>query len=506
MFRRTCRVFILVFGLLALGAGSLARAAERPNVVIILADDMGWGDPQCYWPKSKIPTPNVDRLAGEGMRFTDAHSPTAVCTPTRYALLTGRYCWRTRQKKCVLTPYAMPLIDRKRTTLAEMFQRHGYATAAFGKWHLGFEWRRNDGKKTPPAEKNIPDKVIDLSKPYLDGPCDHGFDTYFGVDVPNYPPYCFLEDDHVVSPLPNQFRPATNVSTPGRGQPDWQFDRILPTIKEKAVAWLRRHAAEKKDAPFFLYLPLTAPHIPIVPNEPFRGSTEATLYGDFVAEVDSLTGDVLNALEETGLAKNTIVVFTSDNGSPERNGKDGAGPFNSCITDSGHDPNGPWRGRKGDIHEAGHRVPLVVRWPGRVRPGSFSDELVCLVDWYATLAAVLGQPLADDVAEDSFNVLPVLLEKDRPGPMRKSLILHSDQGMFAIRVGPWKLIRGQGTGSFFTKDVIAPDAPSGQLYNLTDDPTEQKNLYRERHDVVERLSKMLDEQIQAGRTRPKQHP
>ncbi len=502
MFRQTRRLFLIIPGLLVLGAVSFARAAERPNVLVILADDMGYGDPKCYCPESKIPTPSIDRLASEGMRFTDAHSPTAVCTPTRYSLLTGRYCWRTRQKKNVLTPYAMPLLDRDRTTLAEMFKEHGYATAAFGKWHLGLKWQRNDGKETPLDDKHVPDRVIDLGKPFLDGPCDHGFDTYFGVDVPNYPPYCFLENDRVYGPVPDQFKPETNVSTPGRGQQDWRFDRILPTLGKKATDYIRRHAAEKKDTPFFLYLPLTAPHIPIVPNRPFRGKTEATLYGDFVAEVDSLVGDVLTALDETDSAEKTIVIFTSDNGSPERNGHEGAGPLGSCISDSGHHPNGPWRGRKGDIHEGGHRVPLVVRWPGNVRAASVSEELICLVDVYATLAAVLDHPLPRDAAEDSFNMLPVLLEKERPGPVRQSLILHSDQGMFAIRVGPWKLIRGQGTGSFFTKDQIPPDAPQGQLYHLANDPAEQKNLYRQRPDVVERLSKTLDEQIRAERTRP----
>ncbi|HBO46160.1 MAG TPA: hypothetical protein DD670_19995 [Planctomycetaceae bacterium] len=497
--RQACFGFL---GFLALIAGSSAWAAERPNVIIILADDMGWGDPGCYNSESKIPTPNVDRLAAQGMRFTDAHAPTAVCTPTRYSLLTGRYCWRTRQKKIVLTPYAMPLIDRDRTTLPELFKQHGYATAAFGKWHLGIEWQRNDGTHTAPDDQRVPDRVINLAEPFLDGPCDHGFDVYFGVDVPNYPPYCFLENDRVVGPVPDQFKPATNVSTPGRGQEDWRFDRILPAVRERGLGYIRNHAAKNKETPFFLYLSLTAPHIPIVPNRPFRGMTKATLYGDFVAQIDSLVGDVLTALDETGLAENTIVVFASDNGSPERNGQDGAGPFGSCISDSGHRPNGPWRGRKADIHEGGHRVPLIVRWPDNVRPASVSQELICLIDVYATLAAVLRHPLAHDMAEDSFNMLPVLLEKEMPGPVRQSLVLHSDQGMFAIRVGPWKLIRGQGTGSFFTNDVIEPDAPEGQLYHLADDPAEQKNLYRDRPDLVEGLSKMLDEQIRVGRTRP----
>jgi arylsulfatase A len=477
-----------------------AHAAQRPNVVFILADDLGWGDPKCYWAASKIPTVHIDRLAGQGMKFTDAHSPTAVCTPTRYAFLTGRYAWRSWLKRGVLSAYAMPLLEPERVTLPEMLKQHGYATAAIGKWHLGMKWQRNDGRETPPHTGRLPDEVIDLAKPVLDGPCNHGFDSYFGTDVPNYPPFCFIENDRVFGPMPDRPKPKTMHGSPGRMQQGWRLERILPTLGQRAVAYIHQRAA-KRDEPFFLYLPLTAPHTPIVPNPPFRGSTQATLCGDFVAEVDALVGDVLAALDETGLAENTIVVFTSDNGSPDLDGTNCGGQFYSCSRRSGHNPSGPWRGIKADIHEGGHRVPLIVRWPGNVRAGSVSEELICLVDFYATLAGIIGHELPDDAAEDSFNMLPALLEKKLLGPIRSSLIHHSWRGMFAIRSGPWKLIRGQGSGGF-TKVVVPPDAPKGQLYHLGDDPKEQRNLYNDRPDVVERLSRLLDEQSAAGRTRP----
>ncbi|MBN1909834.1 MAG: arylsulfatase [Pirellulales bacterium] len=496
--------FLLLLCLYLFGTSALAQAAQRPNVIFILADDLGYGDPGCYNPESKIPTPNIDRLAEQGMRLTDAHSASAVCTPTRYGILTGRYCWRTRLKKAVLWPYAMPLIERDRLTLPEIFKEHGYATICLGKWHLGMKWPRNDGRQTPADTDRLDDKVIDLGKPVLDGPCDHGFDRYFGVDLPCFPPYCFLENNHVVGPVPDRPKPRNMIGEPGRMQKGWTFERVLPMLGEKADEYIWRHATQHPDQPFFMYLPLTAPHTPITPNKPFQGKSQATLYGDFVVETDAVVGRVLGALDETGLTKNTIAVFTSDNGSPGRNGHNMAGPYGSCTRDSGHRPNAPWRGRKGDIHEGGHRVPLIVRWPGHVRPHSTNDALICLNDFYATLAALLGHDLPDDAGEDSFNMLPELLGKNLPGPIRTSLIHHSHLGKFAIRQGDWKLIRCQGSGSTFTEVPILPDAPAGQLYNLKDDPQEKKNLYRERPDIVQRLSKMLDEQIKSGRTRPVQ--
>jgi arylsulfatase A-like enzyme len=399
----------------------------------------------------------------------------------------------------------MPLIERDRLTMPEMFKKHAYSTAIIGKWHLGLKWQRKDGKATPAETQSRSDKRIDLTKPFLDGPCDHGFDSYFGVDLPNFPPYCFLEGNHIVGPTPDRPKPKSMFGRPGRMQKDWKLERILPALGEKAANYITQQAKDK-DKPFFLYLALTAPHTPIVPNKEFQGATEATLYGDFVAEVDSVVSKVLKAVDESGQADNTIVVFTSDNGSPGRNGKNACGPAGSCFRDSGHRPSGPWRGRKGDIHEGGHRVPLLVRWPGAVRPGSVSSELICLTDFYATLAAMLGHGLPENAGEDSLDMLPVLLEKELPGPIRTSIVHHSHHGMFAVRVGPWKLILGKGTGSNFTKDRIAPNAPKGQLYNLKDDPKEQHNLYEERPDVVERLTKLLNKQIKSGRSRPQTEP
>ncbi len=499
MLRWTFRV--LAAAAMVLGMGSALTAAGRPNIVFILADDLGYGDPGCYNPASKIPTPNIDRLAAEGMRFTDSHSPTAVCTPTRYALLTGRFCWRTRLKRGVLWTYAMPLIEPGRLTLAQMLKQQGYATACLGKWHLGMKWARRDGKTSPPDAVVIDDAAIDLAGPITAGPLTAGFDYYFGTAVPNFPPYCFLENDHVFGPVPDRPKPKSMYGHPGRMQEGWKLENILPTLTEKAAGYIRRQAAEHPGEPFFLYSALTAPHTPIAPSASFQGRSRATRYGDFVAQVDAHLGAVLDALEETGTAKETIVVFTSDNGSPGRNGENYEGPTGSCFRDSGHNPSGPWRGIKADIQEGGHRVPFIVRWPGRVPAGRVSDELICHADFFATVAAILACPLPRDAAEDSFNMLPVLLDQPHQGPVRSSLIHHSGNGMFAIRSGPWKLIRGQGSGGF-TRVKVPPGSPPGQLYNLADDPGERKNLYAQRPEVVQRLSKLLEQQIAAGRTRP----
>ncbi|HUT25298.1 MAG TPA: arylsulfatase [Sumerlaeia bacterium] len=476
--------------------------AKPPNIVFILADDMGYGDLACQNPESKIPTPNLDRLAREGMRFTDAHSPAAVCTPTRYAILTGRYCWRTHLKSGVLWAWDPPLIEPDRLTLPAMLKRHGYDTACIGKWHLGWDWPTTDGEK--------PDKQtgqnVDFHRPVLNGPTARGFDYYFGTAVPNFPPYCFIENDRTVG-IPAEQKPKTMFGHPGPMLPGWDLADILPGLADKAVGYINAEAMKSPvvatgspQRPFFLYFPLTAPHTPIAPAPRFRGKSQAGAYGDFVHQVDWTVGMVMAALERNGLTQNTLVMFGSDNGSPARDGANMSGPINS-VRKYGHNPSGRLRGIKADVWDGGHRTPFIVRWPGRIEPGSVCDETICLVDLMATCAAIVGEKLAPDAAEDSYNVLPALLGEKRAAPIRETTVHHSGGGMFAVRQGPWKLILGRGSGGW-TKGDRGEDLPPGQLYNMAENPSETENLYTMRPDMVERLTAILEKYKREGRSAP----
>ncbi|MGB0768558.1 MAG: sulfatase family protein, partial [Phycisphaeraceae bacterium] len=499
-------------------AASLSAAAQhdKPNIVFILADDMGYGDARCYNPESKVPTPNLDKLATQGMRFTDAHSPSSVCTPTRYAFLTGRYGWRTALKSSVLWPWDPPLLEDERVTIPEMLRatESQYATAAIGKWHLGWVWPSKDGKpiketiaRISGGEQAALARRIDFTKPIKGGPNDHGFDLYFGDDVPNFPPYTFFENDRLVA-VPTQTKPKSMFGSAGPMAPGWELRRVQPTITERAIEYIK--SREDRGEPFFLYMPLNIPHTPIVPNDPHIGKSEAGRYGDFIVQTDAIVGRVVQALEQANLADNTIVIFTSDNGSPARDGhaepnKDGRvkGAAPHSVTKAyGHVPNAPWRGLKGDTWEAGHRVPHIVRWPGVVKPGSVSEQVVCHTDWYATFAEIHGMKLADDQAEDSFSLMPILRGIDKP--IRESVIHHSAGGTFAIRKGDWKLIEGNlGSGGFSPPRMTKPkqNDPQGQLYNLRDDPKEANNLWLDEPEKVKELLTELNAIRDAGRSR-----
>jgi arylsulfatase A-like enzyme len=502
--RQLVLLFAFMGVLYAEGPGWAAETPNRPNIVFILADDLGFGDPQCYRADSKIPTPNIDRLAREGMRFTDAHTPTAVCSPTRYALLTGRYAWRTRLTRGVLGPYCAPLVERERLTLPDMLKQHNYSTACIGKWHLGMQWgTKNPNTKLPPLwDHKFDQSKIDLSKPITAGPLSAGFDSYFGTAVPNFPPYCFIENDHVLGKIPDAPKPDNMYGDSGLMQEGWDLHRILPSLRNRAVEFIQQRAASNK--PFFLYLPLTAPHTPIVPNKEYAGKSEAGDYGDLVAEVDGVVGAVTEALKQNGVAENTLVIFTSDNGSPARAGDPhlrgrswaDAGAVERMF---GHNPNAPWRGMKADIFEGGHRVPFIVRWPGSVQPGTTNRQLVCLVDWMATVAAIVGHDLPLSAAEDSFDLLPTLREATKS--VRDDLIHHSANGILALRQGDWKLILGKGSGGW-TRVKIRDEDPAGQLYNLAVDPDEANNLYDQRPKIVSRLTNLLNKYKTAGRSRP----
>ncbi len=512
MWKKTvCIAAILCFQVFALPVAASTEAVQpearprTPNIVIILADDLGYGDPGCYNGQSKIPTPHIDRLASEGLRFTDAHTPSSVCTPTRYGLLTGRYCWRTKLKRSVLWPWDPPLIAADRLTLPTMLKQHGYHTACVGKWHLGWDWPLKNGRyisdeftghTIPRDNRQSFARRIDFQKPTRGGPTERGFDLYFGDDVPNFPPYCFIADNRTVG-IPSVEKPKGMFGHPGPALPGWDLSLVMPTLTQRAVQYIEQRG-KKPGEPFFLYMPLTAPHTPIAPSPHFIGKSKAGWYGDFVHEVDWTVGQVLSSLKRTGLADNTLVIFTSDNGSPQRNGVNMNGPTGS-VKKYGHDPSRPWRGMKSDIWEAGHRVPFIARWPKHVPAGETSNEPIVLTDLMRTIGRLVGHKLPNTAAEDSFDVLPALLGKESATPIRDHLIHHSGGGLFAIRQGNWKLILGKGSGGF-TRYKPPKDAPDGQLYNLADDPGEKQNLYLKQPKIVKRLSALLERYKKQGHT------
>jgi arylsulfatase A len=462
-----------------------AESGSRPNIVLVLADDLGYGDPGCYNPDSKIPTPNIDRLAVQGMRFTDAHTPSAVCTPTRYGLLTGRYCWRSALKKGVLDGYSPLLIELGRLTVASLLQKHGYATACIGKWHLGL------GTAKP----------ADFSQALVPGPRAVGFDYFFGIPASlDMPPYVFVENERVTEAPTATIAASTMRRHGGNGfwragaiAPHFKHDDVLPKLTTKAVEYIHK---QSNDKPFFLYLALTAPHTPWLPTAAFRFKSGAGYYGDFVAQVDAVLGTILGALEDSHLADNTLVIFTSDNGAHWLPGD---------IAQWKHRANDGWRGQKADIWDGGHRVPFIARWPAKIRAGSASAELICLTDFVATAAALVGAKLPADAAEDSFDITTLLRSKKQDRAIHEAIVHHSADGTFGIRQGPWKLAMALGSHGFSIPTNIEPKPgePRGQLYNLDDDPEEKNNLWLVKPEIVNRLTALLEKYKTDGRSRPK---
>jgi arylsulfatase A-like enzyme len=482
---------------LAAAPGAAPAATGKPNIVYILADDMGYGDLACQNPKSKIPTPNLDRLVTQSVRFTDAHAPTAVCSPTRYAVLTGRYAWRSALKRGVLGPYGKTLIEPDRLTVPAMLKQAGYDTACIGKWHLGWQWPTPDGQ--PVASRRDGTSNVDFTKPVAEGPTARGFDYYFGTDVPNYPPYCFIENDRLLG-LPSIPKPATMFGNAGPMIEGWDLVQILPGLTKKAVEYVEK-ASRRPGKPFFLYFPLTSPHTPIVPAPEFKGKSGAGDYGDWVHQTDWTVGQVLAALDRTGLAANTLVIFTSDNG-----------PENFAyqrIRDYGHYSMGDLRGLKRDTWEGGHRVPFMARWPGRIKPGTTSSEIICHADLMATLAALLGIRLPENAAEDSYNILPALLGERLDKPIREATVHHSCNGKFAIRQGEWVFIDAPTGDDNKEPDWLKkergyePHNQPGELYNLSQDMSERRNLYAEHPDKVRTLKALLEKYKAEGRSAPR---
>jgi arylsulfatase A len=477
----------------AVGAPAPAPAPAnhaRPNIVLILADDLGVGDVQSLYSDGKIPSPHTDRLVREGLHFTDAHSASAVCTPTRYALLTGRYAWRSRLQRHVVNTTDAPLIAPGQTTLPGLLRESGYHTGIVGKWHLGFDWARH------------PDGTIDYSGPVKGGPLERGFDHFFGLNIPNGSPYAYIDGERL-SPAPTErltdteapwvppgprigYRPSAEVLpflAPGPMAPGWRFDEIVPTLNRHAVRFVEENA--KTEKPFFLYFSLTSPHVPIAPSPPFLGQSGVHPIVDFFVEHDAAVGEILDAIDRAGIADNTLVIYTADNGHDPL-------AYGDVLAGIGHRGSGPYRGHKTETYEGGHRVPFVVRWPGVVPPGARSDQLVSLNDLFPTLAEIAGAAVPPDAAPDAVSLLPAW-RGDTDRVLRTDIIHHGAAGDFAIREGPWKL-------------CIFPPGKSGvarrELYHLGDDPAETRDLAAAEPERVARLEALLQKQIADGRSTP----
>jgi arylsulfatase A len=474
-------------------------AADKPNLIIVLADDQGYGDVSAYNPASKIPTPHLDRLAKEGMRFTDAHTSSGVCTPTRYSLLTGRYHWRTSLQSGVLGGFSRPLIDKDRLTLAGLLKQQGYHTACIGKWHLGMDWPLKGGAVADDAG-NFSQAFKDLSQvdyaaPIQNGPVDRGFDHYYGISASlDMFPYVWIKDR-----LPTEIATETKAfHRPGPAGRAFEAIDVQTGITDRTIAYIAERAADAKQGkPFFAYVPLAAPHTPIVPTAAFQGSSGINPYADFVKQVDADMGRLLDALDQQGLAENTIIIFTSDNGcSPQANIPE--------LQAAGHEPSHIYRGHKADLYEGGHRVPFMVRWPAKVKAGSVSDQLIGQIDLMATMAELSGVALPAGAGEDSFSFLPVLLGEDK-APVRDHLIAQSINGSFAIRAGAWKLALCPGSGGWSAPRPGKDDhrgLPAFQLYDLSMDPGETTNLVAQHPERVETMRAALEQYIARGRSTP----
>ncbi len=498
---------------------------NKPNIVYFFVDDMGYGDASCLNPDGRIKTPNIDRLAGEGMVFTDAHSSSAVCSPSRYSVLTGRYNWRSTLQHGIVKPYGDPLITEDRLTVPGFLKQHGYHTACIGKWHLGQGWdfepdkdtfqpyadyaaadtRADADREATPAEQAVWREAF--SKPTTGGPTTRGFDYYFGVDVPNWPPYCFIENDRTVG-IPSELLPKrllgdNQASISGPAMPYWHFEQLLPAWAKKADRYIGERA--RAEEPFFLYLPMTSPHTPLSVNKPFIGKSGLdNLYADLVIETDDVFGRVLASLEKHGVADNTLVIFASDNGCAHYVGakEDGRGNCESAMEPQGHFPSGPYRGYKSDAWDGGHRIPCIARWPGVIEAGSQCDQLVCLSDLMATCAGMVGSELPENAGEDSVSMMPLF--RDPGAATRDNVVHHSLAGKFAIRDERWKLVLCPGSGGWSLNDAKAAEdgLPLVQLYDMLADPGERNNLQAQEPERVKAMLALLKQQVADGRSTP----
>lgn len=476
--------------------------ASSPNVVLIFADDMGYGDVTCYDAKSKIHTPNLDRLAKGGMRFTDAHSASAVCTPSRYALLTGRYAWRTGLKSGVLGGFSQPLIEKGRMTVADLFQAKDYRTACIGKWHLGMDWAGGIRGEKSYSMRNNSDG-IDFTDTIQNTAIVNGFDEYFGIAASlDMPPYVFIRNDRVTEQPTSSLKEEDKGGRQGPAVAGWRHKHVMPTLTDEVISFLQRN----KQSPFFVYMPLNAPHTPHAPGDAFVGKSKLDIYGDFMVEVDHHIGRVMDELDRLKLSGNTLVIVTSDNG-PETN-------MYQRRSKLGHDSSSHFLGAKRDNWEGGHRVPFIARWPGVIASGSKCDTPFCLVDMMATFAEMVSVDLPQDQGVDSVSILPLMQGEGDDSREDHAIIHHSSTGRFAIRRGDWKLLLHAGSGgngygagqrSSRYNGTIEQDSfntANRQLYNLRTDPDETTNLIEKRPEVVAELTALASEYVRKGRSTP----
>lgn len=493
-------VVIIIFSGCSSSTGTSEKNTEfkNPNIIYILADDLGYGDVKCFNPEGKIATPNLDNMASNGVMFTDAHTSSAVCTPTRYGILTGRYNWRSSLKSFVLSGYSKSLIKQERVTIAEMLKTQGYTTAYIGKWHLGWDWaiQKEDAKL---HQDNLNSKPkVDFSEPVKNGPSTHGFDFSFGFcGSLDMAPYVYIEND-----IPTMVPIKTTVSVDEKGiwrkgltSDDFVHANVLQDLTDKAVNYINQNA--KGDSPFFLYFPLPAPHTPILPTTEFLGKSNTNMYGDFVMQVDDVVRQIRETLKNQGISENTLLVFTSDNGcSPKADFEE--------LAKVNHDPSYLFRGTKADIFEGGHHVPFIVEWPNKALKNSRSNKILCTTDFFATCAELTGYQIQDTEAEDSYSMLS-LIKGENENDIREYIIHHSINGSFAIRQGDWKLSVCPGSGGWSyprPQDIIKEelDLSAMQLYNLKEDIGETNNLVAEYPDKTAELKAALKKIILDGRS------
>lgn len=471
------------------GCAQQPQEQKKPNIVFIFADDMGYGDVSAFNENSKIQTTNIDRIANEGVAFTDAHSSSSVSTPSRYSLLTGRYNWRSDLKSGVLMGYNKALIAPDRRTIASVLRDQGYQTACIGKWHLGWDWNNIEAGKDS----------VDFSKPITNGPTTRGFDYFYGIIASlDMAPYVYVEND-MPTALPDRetVNDGMKYWRKGPTASDFDHEQTLPNFINRAVDYI--HDKSKDDKPFYLYLPLPAPHTPILPIKEYQGKSGLNPYGDFVLMVDDMVGKVMNALKEAGVDDNTILVFSTDNGcSPQAK-------FDE-LQEKGHYPSYIYRGHKADLFDGGHRIPCVVRWPAKIKPHTV-NQTVCLTDFFATFATIADYQLKDSEGEDSYNILPLLLNEKEGDVIREATVHHSINGDFTIRKGEWKLLLSPSSGGWSfpkpgTDDEVIETLPLVQLYNMKTDPAEKNNVYAEHPEVVKELKDLMIKYVKEGRSTP----
>ncbi|CAM3541265.1 sulfatase family protein [Zobellia roscoffensis] len=494
-FKRRLNLFTTLFTLVAI----THTYAQKPNIVIIYADDMGYGDLQCQNPNSKIPTPNLNKLASEGMRFTDAHSSSGICSPSRYALLTGTYHWRRQHG--IVNSFGPPFFDESDVTLPEILKNNGYETAAIGKWHLGWNW--NFINNDPSGERTYWNKThqvylvedIDWKAPLTGGPLDRGFDYYFGDGTINFPPYAWVENDKFVT-APNDFFEFNKFerevkeedwdSRPGPKVEGWDPYTVLPTLTKKTTAWIGK---QNKEKPFFLYLALPSPHAPIIPNDEFDGTSQAGGYGDFMVQTDWVAGQVLEALKTNGFEENTIVIFTSDNG-PEKYAFERAEKYD-------HFSMGDFRGLKRDVWEGGHHVPFIIKWPGNIKEGTVSEEVISQVDIMATLANITNTTLHNKTAPDSYNLLPLIKGKKYKTPLREATVHNTYDGIWGLRKGKWLYINKSSGEHSKMPDSFKElrgykdfDTPA-LLFDMNKDVEQRNNIFEAHPEVIVEMASLL---------------